>query len=91
MRSLAARAGVTLTRTPGDGSDSRRRTGFIDAMERAVAWYHERLFSAADAGPARDYLRSRGYDGDVVRQFRLGWAPDDWDLLASHSGSPNGA
>ena len=36
---------------------------------------------APDAGPARDYLRSRGYDGDVVRQFRLGWAPDDWDAL----------
>ena len=51
-------------------------------MERAVAWYHERLLAAPDAGPARDYLRSRGYDGDVVRQFRLGWAPDDWDALA---------
>ena len=36
-----------------------------------------------DAGPARDYLRSRGYDGDVVRQFRLGWAPDDWDAMAT--------
>ena len=51
-------------------------------MERAVAWYHERLLKSPDAGPARDYLRSRGYDGDVVRRFRLGWAPDDWDALA---------
>ena len=51
-------------------------------MERAVEWYHERLLRAPDAGPARDYLRSRGYDGEVVRQFRLGWAPDDWDALA---------
>ncbi len=35
--------------------------------------------------PARrgEYLRSRGYDGAVVRQFRLGWAPDDWDALSS--------
>ena len=23
-----------------------------------------------------------GYDGEVVRQFRLGWAPDDWDALS---------
>ncbi len=51
-------------------------------MEAAVDWYHERLLRAPDAGPARDYLRSRGYDGDIVRQFRLGWAPDDWDALA---------
>jgi DNA primase len=47
-----------------------------------VAWYHERLLSAPDAGAARDYLRSRGYDGSVVRRFRLGWAPDDWDALS---------
>jgi DNA primase len=40
------------------------------------------LLRSPDAGPARDYLRSRGYDGEVVRQFRLGWAPDDWDALA---------
>ena len=47
-----------------------------------MQWYHERLLAAPDAGPARDYLRSRGYDGDVVRRFRLGWAPDDWDAMA---------
>ena len=64
------------------GRDHKRRSELLDAMERAVTWYHERLLSAPDAGPARDYLRSRGYDGDVVRQFRLGWAPDDWDALA---------
>ena len=57
-------------------------------MERAVEWYHERLLRSPDAGPARDYLRSRGYDGDIVRQFRLGWAPDDWDALAKAPQAP---
>jgi len=51
-------------------------------MERAVTWYHERLLSGPDAGPARNYLRSRGYDAEVVRKFRLGWAPDNADALA---------
>jgi len=83
VRSLAARAGITLHETEGKGSDSKWRNELFDAMERAVAWYHERLLSAADAGPAREYLRSRGYDGAVVRQFRLGWAPDDWDALST--------
>src|SRR5207244_2568350 len=45
-------------------------------------WYHERLLTAPDARPARDYLRSRGYDGEVARAYKLGWAPDDWDQLA---------
>ena len=65
------------------GRDHKRRSELLDAMERAVEWYHERLLRSPDAGPARDYLRSRGYDGDVVRQFRLGWAPDDWDAMAT--------
>ena len=82
IRFLADRAGITLHEDSEAGRDHKRRSELHDAVERAVTWYHERLLSAPDAGPARDYLRSRGYDGDVVRQFRLGWAPDDWDTLA---------
>ncbi|HEY1650717.1 MAG TPA: DNA primase [Acidimicrobiales bacterium] len=82
VRFLADRAGITLHEDQEAGRDHQRRSELLDAMERAVAWYHERLLKAPDAGPARDYLRSRGYDGEVVRKFRLGWAPDDWDALA---------
>jgi DNA primase len=82
VRFLADRAGITLHEDQEAGRDHKRRSALFDAMERAVEWYHERLLRAPDAGPARDYLRSRGYDGDVVRRFRLGWAPDDWDALA---------
>jgi DNA primase len=82
VRFLADRVGITLHEDQEKGRDHQRRSELLDAMERAVAWYHDRLMRAPDAGPARDYLRSRGYDGEVVRQFRLGWAPDDWDALA---------
>jgi DNA primase len=83
VRRLASRAGITLHEGTGKGSDSRWRGELLDAMERAVTWYHERLLSAPDAGAAREYLRSRGYDGAVVRKFRLGWAPGDWDALST--------
>ncbi len=82
VRYLADRSGITLHEDQEAGRDHKRRSELLDAMERAVEWYHERLLRAPDAGPARDYLRSRGYDGEIVRQFRLGWAPDDWDALA---------
>jgi DNA primase len=82
VRFLADRAGITLHEDQEAGRDHQRRSELLEAMERAVAWYHERLLRSPDAGPARDYLRSRGYDGDIVRRFRLGWAPDDWDALA---------
>jgi len=82
VRFLADRAGVAIREGAEGGPDRKRRAELLEAMERAVSWYHERLLSAQDAGRARDYLRSRGYDGAVVRQFRLGWAPDDWDALS---------
>ncbi len=44
-------------------------------------WYHERLLTDPGARAARDYLRQRGLHGDIARQFKLGWAPDDWDRL----------
>ena len=53
-------------------------------MSKAVDFYHDRLLRGDDAGPARGYLRSRGYDGEVVRKYRIGWAPDEWDALARH-------
>ncbi len=80
---LAARAGVTLRyTTAGEGKERLRRKRLVEAMTLAVDWYHERLLSAPDAAVARGYLRSRGYDGDIVREYRLGWAPDEWDALS---------
>ncbi|HEX3980006.1 MAG TPA: CHC2 zinc finger domain-containing protein, partial [Acidimicrobiales bacterium] len=78
---LADKAGITIREDASSGRDSQRRKVLFDVMERATEWYHRRLLEAPDAGQARDYLRSRGYDGGVVRRFRLGWAPDDWDVL----------
>src|SRR6266480_307222 len=79
---LAAKAGVQVRYDQAAVShDRQRRDRLVEVMKKAVAWYHQRLLSGDDAAAARSYLRSRGYDGDVVRQFQLGWAPDDWDAL----------
>lgn len=82
---LASRAGITLRYDKGaEGRDRQKRERLYEAMERAVEYYHQRLLSGKDAAQARGYLRSRGYDGEVVRKFRIGWAPDEWDALARH-------
>ncbi|MEY2975856.1 MAG: primase [Actinomycetota bacterium] len=87
VETLASRAGIQLTYTSsGQSQDRARRTRLVEAMAAAVEWYHDRLLNAPDARPARDYLRSRGIDGEIARQFKLGWAPDEWDALATMSG-----
>lgn len=89
VRRLADRAGITITEDAAVSAERQRRNPLYEALTKAVAFYHERLLSAPDAGVARDYLRSRGYDGDTVRAFSLGWAPDDWDALARYLHVPD--
>ena len=79
---LANKAGIQLRYTDvNEGAQRRKRSELTDAVEAAVEWYHERLLSSPDAANARGYLRSRGLDGDQVRHWKIGWAPDDWDQL----------
>jgi DNA primase len=82
VRQLADRAGVELHEDASAGAARHERQELLSAMAAAVDWYHDRLLHAPDARPAREYLTSRGIGGDLARQFRLGWAPDDWDALS---------
>lgn len=89
VEQLAAAAGITLTYdAPGAQRANQRRKELMDLLERAARFYHERLMNSPDAGPARAYLRRRGYDRDTVVKWRLGYAPPRWDELCQHLGAP---
>ena len=86
---IAAKAGIQLNYTSAGQSQERsRRKKLTELMNEAVEWYHERLLNSPDARPASDYLRRRGLSGDIARQFKIGWAPDDWDHLSRSLGAP---
>lgn len=79
---LASKAGIAVRYdSEQSGLDRKRKERLRETMDRAVEWYHQQLLTSPGAGPARGYLKSRGYDGDAVRAFKLGWAPDGWDAL----------
>jgi DNA primase len=82
---LAAKANIQLRYDDAKaGPDRAKRDALYSAMNNAVGWYHDQLLTNQGARPARDYLRERGYNSDIARQFMIGWAPDDWDQLARH-------
>jgi DNA primase len=90
---LAAKAGISLRydESENGGRDRQRRKRIHETLEKAVEWYHQRLLTSSEPGAraARAYLRrERGYDGDVVREYRIGWAPDAWDQLVRSLGVP---
>ena len=80
---LAAKTGIPLRYTDhNEGRRRNRRKEHAEIVQKAVDFYHQRLLEDPMARPARDYLRSRGYGGEIARQFQIGWAPDDWSLLS---------
>lgn len=82
VEALASRAGITLRYTERDEGEGRKRQArLFDITESAAAWYHDRLRTSPDAAGARKYLRGRGFDADEVARYRIGWAPDGWDLM----------
>lgn len=82
---LAARAGITLRYDDAAFSKDRaRKQRLHDAVRSAIAFYQQLLLEAPEAGVARKYLRSRGFDGDAARRFSLGYAPDSFDALSTY-------
>ena len=79
---LAAKSGIALNYTDRAESATRQKRKLLLAkVEEAVEFYHERLKTSPDASAARSYLRSRGFDAEEVARYKIGWAPDSWDVL----------
>jgi DNA primase len=81
---LARRAGVELSPDPDAAKRRDRRQELVDAVEAAIAFYHEVLKGEAGAATARAYLRGRSYDAAVVERFHIGYSPGAWDALVTH-------
>ncbi|MCD4689743.1 MAG: DNA primase [Desulfuromonadaceae bacterium] len=87
LRRLAERAGVELQEeqlTPAEEQQRQDRDRLLRVSEVASAFYHEQLLEDPQGAEGRRYLRQRGYEGETVREFGLGYAPDSWQALAEH-------
>ena len=83
---LAARAGIELRYEQGGhvpGQEQSRRRRLIEAHRAAADFYAEKLLGAG-AGPARDFLSSRGFELADAQRFGVGYAPDDWEVTTTH-------
>jgi DNA primase len=89
LEALADRFGVTLEtedESPEAASRRQRRERLYALLDRAATFYERYLWEAGEAAPAREYLRERGFEEAVLREFRVGYAPQSWDRLVLASG-----
>jgi DNA primase len=81
---LADRYGVKLEPVEEDPAAAERRRArerLLELLERTAAFYVRYLWDSGEAAPAREYLKSRGLDEAVLREFRVGYAPSAYDTL----------
>jgi len=81
VEKLAGEAGVELPQwTPEDEAREEKKKSLYDVVEAAAAFYEAQL-RAGVGGEARAYLKSRGLDEAAAKQFRLGYAPSNNQLI----------
>ncbi len=81
---LATRYGIELKREEEDPQAEerrRRRERMLKLLERATTFYERYLWEASEAEPAKRYLADRGLGDEVLRDFRIGFAPKAWDRV----------
>jgi DNA primase len=85
VRKLATRAGITVVEERGTSGEEDRqyeaRRGLLKLHVEAAEWFHNNLMKKEWAAPAREYLKERGIDRRVAKDWQLGFAPDRWDAL----------
>ncbi|HYF15142.1 MAG TPA: DNA primase [Phycisphaerales bacterium] len=85
LRFLADRAGVTLARGQREEhAGGVKRSDLLGANERAAVFFQSVLAHEQHGGAARAIIETRGVSPEIVREFRLGAAPDRWDGLLAY-------
>lgn len=84
IEDLAGFVGVTVPREKGGYQGQKiDYTRLYAILEEVAVFYVQQLRSHPQGGNAVTYLKHRGLSGDIAKEYSLGYAPDEWDVLAS--------
>jgi DNA primase len=88
VKKLATRVGIPVIEERGasSGEDDRQhevRRALLQLHAEAAEWFHENLVKAKVGAPAREYLKGRGIDRRIAKDWQIGFAPESWDAFLS--------
>lgn len=79
LRLLARRAGITLKKQ--DPQIQSQKKSLYEVCELAAKFFETQLHKTAAGQKALEYLLERGMKLEIIKEWRLGWAHDDWRAL----------
>lgn len=84
VKELANRTGMQIPQedlSPQQLAAAQRRESLLKASEFACRFFQEMLEHEEHGAYAREYLQGRGYSMEFAREWRVGFAPESWDML----------
>ncbi len=84
LRDLAEKYNVRLPEkhfTPEEKKKADYRENLYNVNELAVVYFQKELAHPVRGKPGRDYLEKRSIPHNIIKEFRLGYAPKGWDGL----------
>ena len=85
IRIVADKIGMPLPKMIDDGRFEARRQESDEIVQLnawAMEWWQQQLESSKEGRIAREYLVQRELSEETQKAFRLGYAPDSWDVLS---------
>jgi DNA primase len=79
LKVLAERAGVELKRERPEARSERER--LFSCVESATIFYQKNLYTKTENATAVDYLLARGLTKETIKEWRIGFAENDWRRL----------
>jgi DNA primase len=86
VKKLAQRVGIPVIEERGmSGADEDRqheaRRVLLQLHGEAAEWFHENLVKKKVGELAREYLKGRGIDKRIAKDWQIGFAPESWDAF----------
>ncbi|WP_372846371.1 DNA primase [Pontiella sp.] len=78
---LAERVGVEIVYEGGQPEKSGNKDVLYKLHTDAAAFYHRMLLDSAEGAEARRYLEERDLPVEIIKEFQIGFAPNEWEGL----------
>lgn len=83
LKILAERAGVKLDSFASEVNKSQKNR-LLEINAKAAYFFHQFLLEMPAAQGARDYLQRRELKPETIEEWKVGFIPEQWDLLTQY-------
>ena len=83
LEDLGKRVGINLA-TIKENKEETSYKKLYDIMDLANNFYNYQLRKSSTKEAPIEYLKNRGFSGEIAKRFQIGWAPPGWDNILNH-------